>query len=385
MGAYAEYLSLLQSSEEVTAERKRMLRRISDIRGGRDILVFAANLSRPSSPIGMDYTDILAFQDQLENMSGDRIDIVLETPGGLGEVAEDLAKIVRRRYKTVGMIIPGYAKSAGTIFAMAGDEILMGHASSLGPIDGQLQLANGRRFSADAFLEGFKKIKSETDKAGKLAPVHIPILHNISPGEIQNCENILSYSKRLVADWLAMHKFKSWTSHTDGSPVTAAERRKRAEDVAAALCSQSKWLTHNRSIKIADLEELRVKITNYDDDPRLHDAIARYYALLRMTFETSFAYKIFETPASQIYRFSTPARAQPAQAHWQAQKSRVSVSCIGCGTEFAVQVNWEAGIPQDGDAVPYSDPAACPSCKTQNPLGGMLRQLEGATGKKAVV
>lgn len=194
MGVYAECLTKFKTFRDLTAERKRMLARISELRGGRDILAFAADLSAPpATPIAIDRTDILAVQDQLENMSGDGIDIVLETPGGLGEAVEDIVKLVRAKYQSVGMIVPGYAKSAGTIFAMAGDEILTGRSSSLGPIDGQLQLAGGEMFSADAFLEGFAKIKEEAENRKHLTPAYIPILQNISPGEIQKCERIRAF------------------------------------------------------------------------------------------------------------------------------------------------------------------------------------------------
>ena len=184
-----------------------MLAHIAQIRK-RDILVFASDLSENRAPITIEYPDLLPVQDQLENLSGEAIDIILETPGGIGEVVEDIVRLIRARYEKVGMIIPGYAKSAGTILAMAGDEILMGEGSALGPIDGQLLMANGKRFSADAFLDGFKKIKDEVEKTEKLNPAYIPILQNISPGEIQNCENIQCFSKHLVTEWLAQYKFK---------------------------------------------------------------------------------------------------------------------------------------------------------------------------------
>ena len=59
------------------------------------------------------------------------IDLVLETPGGSGEAAEDVVRLVRRRFKSMGVIVPGTAKSAGTILAMAGDEIPMSYESAL--------------------------------------------------------------------------------------------------------------------------------------------------------------------------------------------------------------------------------------------------------------
>ena len=188
MGFYSEYLDKHLNFDQITRERKKHLKRISRIRGGRDVLVYASDLTKGNAAISIDYSDLLPFQDQLANLKGKSIDIILETPGGFAEVVEDLVKLVRNKYEKVGIIVPGYAKSAGTIFAMAGDEILMGSMSALGPIDAQI-VANNKRFSAEAFLEGFDKIKKEVIKEGKLNPAYIPILQNISPGEIQHCKN----------------------------------------------------------------------------------------------------------------------------------------------------------------------------------------------------
>jgi len=68
--------------------------------------------------------------------------------------------------------------------AMSVDEILMGPASALGPIDAQMSW-QGKRFSADALLEGLEKIKEEVAGSGILNKAYIPILQGISPGEIQ--------------------------------------------------------------------------------------------------------------------------------------------------------------------------------------------------------
>lgn len=218
---------------------------------------------------------------------------------------EDLVKLIRDRYESVGIIIPGYSKSAGTIFAMAGDEILMGSTSALGPIDAQI-IANGKRFSAEAFLEGLKKIKEEVQKNG-LNLAYVPILQNISPGEIQHCENAQNFSQKLVSEWLAKYKFKNWITHsTTGSPVTEEDKLERAKQIGALLCSHSEWLTHGRSIKIDDFNKMKLLITDYSKDSQLNDVILRYYTLLRMTFDMTSIYKIFETTTSQVMRFLAP-------------------------------------------------------------------------------
>ena len=156
MGVYSEYLSKQLSFDQLSSERKIQLERISKLRG-RPVMVYASDITpKNNCPVSIDHSDLLPFNDQVSVLGGDEIDIILQTPGGFAEVVEDLVKIVRSKFNRVGVIVPGAAYSAGTIFTMAADEILMCPASSLGPIDAQI-ISNGKRFSAHAFLEGLKK------------------------------------------------------------------------------------------------------------------------------------------------------------------------------------------------------------------------------------
>jgi hypothetical protein len=372
------------------AERKVQLDRISKLRGGRDVLVYAADLSKGNRECMLDYSDILPFQDMLASLSGKELDIIVESPGGIAEAAEDIIKLVRSKYERVGMIVPGWAKSAGTIFVMAGDEILMGAASALGPIDAQIRHPSGKGYSAHAFLEGLQKIKDEVVKSGKLNPAYIPILNNISPGEIQHCENAQSFSQTLVTEWLEKYKFKYWDVHrTSGTPVTADQKRERAREIGKTLCDQSTWLTHNRSLRIADLEEkVRLRITDYSKEPDLSDAITRYYTLLRMGFETNL-YKVYETITGQVFRFlNTPTKPQvvPAKSN-QADHGIAVVNCPKCQAVTKVQFNLRAGIPLEKGAVPFPDTKdvlKCQQCGTDINLKNLRLQIEAQTGKKVV-
>ena len=173
MGIYSDYLNKQMSFEALTNERKEQLKRISEIRG-RGVMVFASDVAK-DCPNSIDYSDIVPFSDQLLTLPGDEVDIILETPGGFAEVVEDLVKLIRSRFNKVGIIVPGMAKSAGTIFTMAADEILMGTTSALGPIDAQM-VSNGKRFSADAFLAGLDSIRKEAEEKKHLDIAYIPIL-----------------------------------------------------------------------------------------------------------------------------------------------------------------------------------------------------------------
>jgi hypothetical protein len=382
MGVYSEYLDNLKGFQAITTERKKQLARIASIRERPSILTFASDLQKPG-PISIDYSDILPIADQIDNLPGDEVDIILETPGGSAEIAEDIMKLLRNRFSKVGVIVPGTAKSAGTIMAMAGDEILMGPTSSLGPIDAQV-VHQDKVFSADAFLEGLEKIKREVEETGQLNKAYIPILQGISPGEIQSCENAQKFSSTLVTNWLANFKFKAWTTHSSsGEPVTDEEKKSRAKEIADHLCDHGHWLTHNRSIKIEDFDQMRLKVVDYGRNPDLSDAIKRYYTLLRMTFDTNI-YKLFETPISQIYRFLSPPA--PPQAKPTGELAMVDFQCPKCQNVSRIQANLSKSRPLQKGAVPFpkDNVFICPNCGTQSNLVGFRNQIEAQTKKNIV-
>ena len=384
MGVYSDYLARQLSFEELTSERKLQLGRISAIRG-RNILAFASDVAK-NCPNSIDYSDIVPFADQLSALSGNEIDIILETPGGRAEVVEDLVKLVRSRFDRVGIIVPGMAKSAGTIFTMAADEILMGTTSALGPIDAQI-FSKGKRFSADAFLTGLDSIRKEVEEKKHLDIAYVPILQNISPGEIQHCKNAQAFSRTLVTNWLRDYKFKFWNTHSSsGRPVTDEEKTDRANAIATLLCDNGHWLTHGRSIKLADLAEMRLQITDYSQNAELNDAITRYYTLLRMSFETNI-YKIYETPTSQIYRsINISAPQNPPRPAALPNPCLVDIECAKCHRTSKLQINFERDFPVQQGAVPFpkNNKFKCPSCNAESDLLGLRQQLEAQTRRKIV-
>ncbi len=382
MGIFTEYLDKNLDWNGLQNERKKQLTRISEARDGRAVVTFAAAMTKPK--ISIDFDDRIHLVDQISNISGDKIDIILETPGGIVEVVEDLVKYIRGRFSEVGIIVPGYAKSAGTIMAMAGDEILMDSTSALGPIDAQIS-QNNKRFSAHAFLEGIEKIKTEVAAKGTLNRAFVPILQNISPGEIQECENALEFSQALVTSWLSMYKFKFWSTHgSTGLPVTEEERKDRANTIAKALCDHGRWLSHGRSITMNDLKDMRLKITDFGEDAELADAIRRYYTVLKITFDKTNVYKIYETPTSQLYKFAIPAGSPSIPQ--TSDRAILEVECANCKTKSKIQANLKEGVPLQEGVVgfPRDNVFICPVCKNRMDLSAFRGQIESQTRKKVV-
>jgi hypothetical protein len=391
MGIYSDFLDKNMSFEALTAERKTWLKRISEIRGKRDILVYAVDINK-RAPISIDNSDIIPFTDMLSDLNGSSgIDIILQTPGGIADVVERFVSALRDKYDNVGVIIPGMAMSAGTIFTMAADEILMGKTSSLGPIDAQI-ISGGKQYSADAFLEGLNKIKEEVEKTNKLNPVYIPILQNISPGEIQDNENAQKLSATLVKDWLVKYKFSHWPVHTKtGKPVTEEEKKRRATEIAEELGKHSKWLTHSRPLGIKELRNLKLEIQDYTENPELNEAITKYFILLSMTFDISSVYKIYETPDKQIMKFATPPHdIIPNSIDLQKEKPhsvvQIKYTCPNCKMPINIQGNFDAETPiaQGFIKFPENNILECPNCKTHNNLQKIRMDIEGQFKQKLI-
>jgi ClpP class serine protease len=126
-----------QSPKYWVKEKDRYLRQllIEDIQAEskRDLVVYFT-----FNGYGMiDFPDADDLSEILDGCTTDRIDLLIQTPGGVIDACEKLISVLKLRVKSYRVLIPGSAKSAGTIIALSSDEIVMGSDSELGPIDPQ--------------------------------------------------------------------------------------------------------------------------------------------------------------------------------------------------------------------------------------------------------
>jgi serine dehydrogenase proteinase/SEC-C motif-containing protein len=398
VGIYQQYVAQGLMPQQNDGLRKQQLRRIETELDCR-VIVYAARIGQlpPGLSPLLVYEDFLPFVDLLDDLKGQRIAVIIETPGGSGETARDIVEVLHERYAHVMFIIPGMAKSAGTIMALGGHQIFMGSGSSLGPIDAQLP-HEGKVFSADELLKGLAKIRKETMDSGRLALEYIPFLQRLSPAEIEHAENALSFAKDAVTEWLAKYKFASWvTRSSTGEPVTEEMRLERAKQIADHLADQSKWRSHGRSLRIADLRELRIEIDDFGDSAVLGDAIARYYALLRVTLDYGIAYKIFETTESVVARvMPLPAQASaPGQFPGQPggtgrldpnQPIIIEGACARCSNPFVFQLDFTNGTELKPGARQFPDSAQvpCEQCKVPLDVGAIRANIERQVGRPAL-
>lgn len=75
------------------------------------------------------------------------IDVIINSGGGSPEEAYRSIRTFRNNFETVNVIIPYWAKSAATLFALGGSQIIMDEFGELGPLD--MQLVKEREDSFD--------------------------------------------------------------------------------------------------------------------------------------------------------------------------------------------------------------------------------------------
>lgn len=94
------------------------------------------------------------------------LDVVLQTPGGDINAAFFITKLLRQHADKVNILVPIYAKSAGTLICLGADTLVMNELSELGPLDSQIhekQVGDIGKYKSA--LNGFKALEQIQEHA----------------------------------------------------------------------------------------------------------------------------------------------------------------------------------------------------------------------------
>lgn len=251
---------------------------------GRTLIVYEANIHSPNGSITE--TDVQPFCDLLARVdAGSDLDLLIQSPGGEIDAAEKIVYMCRSVAKGFRLIVPEYAKSAATLIALASDEILMGLASELGPIDPQLQGPGpgGATFqtSAQTFIDEFESILEEVSATGTLSPAYLPLLDGLNLGFIGMCRNATERSKQFAAKWLKKYMLE--------------EDPDKAQEIAEDLCKVKKWLSHGVVIDAEEASKLGISVAKLAKDDDLWRQIWYLHCCYGVLFRTRPIAKIFES------------------------------------------------------------------------------------------
>lgn len=316
-----EFESLLKYKYEnlnILTEIRKSIDEIQLIRK-RPLICYLGNIVKPrQTPVSIDDSDDLPFNEMLSTVPIEKkeLDIVLVTPGGFAHQVAKFVNTLRPRFENVSFLLLNKAMSAGTIFAMSGDEIIMTQQSQLGPIDPQVRNKNGEFIPAQSLLTLIEEIKNRGEelikKGSQPSWTDMQILRSIDPREIGNAISSSNYSIQLVEEYLFNYKFKNWNKHSSTSnDVTLEEKRIRAKEIAKLLCNHIEWKSHGHAITRDSAWNIcKLKIKHSDEIDGLNRAMKRMWALYYWIFENTTIAKIFVSDNYCIIRNDIPINNQ---------------------------------------------------------------------------
>lgn len=263
---------------------------------GTEVILYASGwLQKPDTPpalVSIGDEDIQALMEVSQGLTGNRLDLIMHSPGGSPEAAESIVSYLRQRFSHIRLIVPQLAMSAATMIACAVDEIVLGKHSFLGPTDPQIMLPTSlgvRLVPAQAVLDQFDRAQEECADPAKLS-AWIPMLGQYGPDLLVQCESALDMSKDLVRTWLETYMFKDLD-----------DRAKRAKSIATWLADHGHFKSHSRHISRDEVERRGFTVVPLEKDPDLQDLALSVFHATTHTFAGTSAAKIVESHTGRAF------------------------------------------------------------------------------------
>ncbi len=188
----------------------------------------------------MNTADTLAIQTELQKVKiaegKNRIHLVLHTTGGNPYTAATIVNMLHKKFDFVTVVVPFWAKSAGTLIAIGGNELVMSDLSQLGPLDMQIKHPNKEKsisalditnptsyivgVVASASSQFYKKIRLDSGntisvkESMKIAydnsvKLFHPIVSQLDPTDLSRCNRVLDVAEKYGTEFLEKYSLKN--------------------------------------------------------------------------------------------------------------------------------------------------------------------------------
>ena len=269
----------------INTVRRRYLRKLRTFTGRATILYSSCYdlKSAGSSQIGIVRDDVRAMMSALYGVRGNELDLIVHSPGGSTEGAEQIVNYLRAKFRHIRVIVPQCAMSAATMIACASDRIVMGKHSAIGPIDPQISLEDGSDVPAQSLIDEYRFAKKEMLRSPQTElPWSAKITHT-PRGLLILCRNEIKRSRRIVESWLRKYMFKG---RKNASSLGAK--------VAKWLSTYSEHLTHGRPIGIRVARKHGLVVDALEDNQVLQELVLSIHHAAVATFLGTQCVKIVE-------------------------------------------------------------------------------------------
>lgn len=230
--------------------------------------------------------DVQSFMAALHGLKGEKLDLIIHSPGGSLEGTDQIVQYLRMKYKYIRGFIPHNAMSAATMLSCACDEIVMGKQSALGPIDPQITFntPNGAASSpAQSILDELKMAKADISKDPKLSTLWTPRINGYPPGIYETCTTTIANSKSKVREWMTKYMF----AKKEGGDELA-------QTISDWLGDATEHKTHGRPLGYEVCRDKGLNVKLLEDDNTLQDLILSVYHAATVTFELTQCVKFTE-------------------------------------------------------------------------------------------
>lgn len=271
--------------------RRKYIKSLSDFTGRDTILYVTAYATGklgniPASAISVMNDDVQSFMTAVNGLKNDKLDLIIHSPGGSVEAAEQIVNYLRAKYSHIRAIIPHSAMSAATMIACACDEIIMGKHSAIGPIDPQITFPTPTGLftaPAQSILSEFEIAKQEIIANPNVAPIWVNKLMNLPHGILDICKNTTTLSIEKVSLWLESYMFKD-----------DSKKKQKANKIATWLGTAENHLTHGRPIPCNIASGQGLKIIELESDQELQERVLSVFHASMVTLDVTNCVKIVE-------------------------------------------------------------------------------------------
>jgi hypothetical protein len=258
----------------------------------RDTIIYASAFTSGKENVVPPFTlsiatdDIHGFMSAVNGLKGQELDLIIHSPGGSLEAAEQIVNYLRAKYTHIRAIIPQNAMSAATMIACAADVIIMGKQSAIGPIDPQITFPTQHgpfTAPAQALLDDFELAKAEVTANPKVAPLWVSKMKDYPPGIFNMCRTTITLSTEKVATWLKTYMFK-----------LDADAANKANTIATWLGDARIHKTHGHPINYDEALAHGLRVERLEDDQQLQDKVLTVYHAISVTFRVTQCVKAVE-------------------------------------------------------------------------------------------
>lgn len=260
----------------------------------RDAILYVGNIDSQHRDSGVIDEDTRGMMKTLNGLRGDKLDIILHSRGGSGDVAEQIGNYLRSKYRHIRAIVPQKAMSAATMLACACDEIIMGKHSAIGPIDPQIQMPGwgGHSFpvAIQSILDEFETAKREVVANPETASWWLSRVDHPA-GFLVDAQKAVDRAEAQVREWL------------DGRML---KNDKDAARQVAAWLAKGDHKQHGRPINIKTAKDKGLNVVALEDDQELQDLVLSVFhaTVYAMKYSGQHIVKIIENQNGLGYQIN---------------------------------------------------------------------------------